>query len=144
MFEPLSLLSSRLNWLRNGMDEFFQEVLPDGATSAAYPALNVWEDESAFTLEAEVPGLKAENLELEVLGSEVTLRGERTFETQEGWTCHRQERPQGKFVRTIKLGAPINADKVQAALKHGVLTVTLPKAESIKPRKIEVHRLEKK
>jgi HSP20 family protein len=130
------------------MDQLFSDYLPRWsaweAGPSAYPALNVWEDDSNVTVEAELPGCTIEDLELSVLGTQFTLRGERKFEVKEGWTCHRQERPTGSFVRTIELSAPIDADKVQASFKHGVLTVTLPKAEAAKPRRIEVRKVEKK
>jgi HSP20 family protein len=112
--------------------------------AARSPALNLWEDEGNFYLEAELPGLKVDDLDLAALDRQFTIRGERKVEAHEDWTCHRQERACGPFSRTIELPAAVEPEKVQAAFKHGVLTMTLPKAEDAKPRRIEVKAIEKK
>jgi HSP20 family protein len=90
-------------------------------------------------VEAELPGIPKERLELFVHeGNQLTLRGERSApETGKG-VWHRQERGLGRFIRTITLPAAVNADKVQAHFEQGVLTVTLPRAEEAKPRRIPV------
>jgi HSP20 family protein len=148
MLGPMSQMTDRLSWLRTEMDQLFEDLLPGwtGATSTAggSPALNLWEDDTSFYLEAELPGLKIDDLELAALDRQFTIRGERKPDMKEGWTCHRQERSSGTFARTIEFPIPVDADQVQASFKHGVLTVTLPKAESAKPRKIDVKRIEKK
>lgn len=125
-----------LNWLREQVGQLWN----GGATAAAgvYPTLNIWDDGERFHAEAELPGFKIEDVELVVAGSQVQIRGRRTFEAKEGWTLHRRERASGEFSRTVTFPAEIHADKVQAALKDGVLSITLPKAPSAKPRKIEV------
>lgn len=140
MFGPLTLFN-RLSQLRNEMDQLFE----DGVTSEPlYPALNVWEDEGSFYAEAELPGFRLEDVEVAVRGNELSLSGERKPEEKEGMTWHRRERGFGKFHRTLEFPLPIEADKVQASLKNGILTITLPKAEAAKPRKIQVKLIEKK
>lgn len=126
----------QLHWLREQVGQLWN----GGATAAAgvYPTLNVWDDGERFQAEAELPGFKIEDVELFVAGSQVQIRGTRTFEPKEGWTLHRRERASGEFSRTVTFPAEIDADNVQAALKDGILSVTLPKAPSAKPRKIEV------
>ena len=141
MFGPISLFTDRLSQLRNEMDQ----LLEDGpAPGTLYPSLNVWEDESSFHAEAELPGFRIEDVEVSVRGNEISLSGERKPEDKEGLTWHRRERGFGRFHRTLEFPLPVEADKVQASLRNGVLTVTLPKAEAAKPRKIQVKLLEKK
>jgi HSP20 family protein len=124
------------------MSSFFAS--PQGgapASGRAVPALNVWENEHALHVEAELPGYSLENLEITTLGNELTIAGSRTEATPENATFHRRERTTGgtsQFKRTLRIGVPIDAEKIAAKLEQGVLTVTLPKAEAAKPRKIEV------
>ena len=116
------------------------DQLWNGASSPAarYPALVAWDDGENFQLEAELPGFKIEDIDLAVAGSELQIRGRRETPSERDWAVHRQERPSGEFFRTVTLPAPIDAERVQAALKDGVLRLTLPKAPSAKPRKIDV------
>jgi HSP20 family protein len=85
-----------------------------------------------------VPGLKSDQVEISVVGNQLTLRIERPDLTQEGVTYHRRERPVGSFTRVLRLPVDVEPDRVEAALNDGVLTITLPKARSAKPRKIQV------
>jgi len=104
----------------------------------AFPALNVWEDGTNLYAEAEVPGLNIEDMEILVEGDALTIKGERKQCEQSDCSFHRRERGAGEFVRTLTLPVQVNADGVSAALKNGVLLVTLPKAETAKTRKIQV------
>jgi HSP20 family protein len=79
-----------------------------------------------------------EELEVYVQGGELTIKGERKSAGSEGAVYHRQERGLGAFARVLRLPMEVKAEAVKAALKNGVLTITLPKAEAAKPRKIEV------
>lgn len=103
-----------------------------------FPALNVWEDAEHLYAEAELPGFRLENLEIYVIGNQLTIKGERRPPEHENGTWHRQERSYGKFSRMIELPAEVDGDKVEAEFKHGVLSITLPKSEAVKPRRIEV------
>lgn len=132
----------RLNWFKHQVDQLWNGAL--AAPSAAYPALNLWDDGENFHAEAELPGFKIEDIDLAVAGSDLRIRGKRQTPSGKGWAVHRQERPSGEFFRTIKFPAELDADRVQAALKDGVLRVTLPKAPTAKPRKIEVKVLGQK
>lgn len=108
----------------------------------AYPALNVWETAGDYLVEAELPGLKMEELELFIRGNELSIRGTRSKEKKTSATAvalHRQERATGDFHRVIELPTEVNGNAIEASLKNGVLTVKVPKAESAKPRKIAVH-----
>lgn len=125
MFGPLSVLN-RMDWLR--------EELEPGYT----PPLNVYEDGETIVVELEVPGLKAGDVEVSFEAGELTLKGEKKFAAKEGAPVHRRERFYGAFERTLTLPWEIQADKITAEMKDGVLTVALPKAETAKPRKVEV------
>jgi HSP20 family protein len=108
-------------------------------TAAAWPAVNVWEDEQNVYAEADLPGLNLEKLEVFVTeGDQLTLQGERLALQPEGAVWHRQERGFGQFQRQLGLPALVNSEKVEAKYEQGVLRLTLPKSEAAKPRKIAV------
>lgn len=109
-----------------------------GTVRTRFPALNIWEDRDNFLAEAELPGVDEENLEVFTIGDELTIRGKREPLSGKGVTYHRQERGTGEFERVITLPSDVDADKVEAKLHNGVLTITLPKAETARPHKIEV------
>jgi HSP20 family protein len=103
-----------------------------------FPPLNVWEDGERLMVEAEAPGLDMNDVEVQVVGNELTIKGERKPVEGRELTYHRQERGTGSFTRTVTLPIEVNAEKVEAVLKDGVLTIALPKAEAAKARKITV------
>lgn len=111
----------------------------NAAPAQAWPALNVREDAGAFHVDADVPGLTMENLDVSFDKGTLTISGARVEEhdEKEGAT-HRRERVTGEFSRKINLGAEIDTEKVDATLDNGVLRVRLPKAEASKSRKISV------
>lgn len=136
-----------VNRLRQEMDRVVNEVFAPVANEVntwfspgvGAPRLNVWEENDVFYAEAEVPGLKQEDLELSVVGNQLTIKGKRETTTdKKEATFHRRERTVGEFVRAVTLPAEIDSDKVTATLTGGVLTVVLPKAEAAKPRKINI------
>ena len=131
MFGPLSELTNRLDWLREEMEPSY------------FPSINVWEEGETVKVEAEVPGVKLEDIEVSFDHGELTLKGEKKFESKENAPVHRRERLYGAFARTLTLPWEIVGDKVSADLKDGVLTITLPKAEAAKPRKVAVKYFEK-
>ena len=104
----------------------------------AYPAVNVWEDDDNVFVEAEVPGMKMEDLEIEILGRSLSIKGSRTEDRSDDACFHRHERTHGEFTRHLTLDTDIETDDVKAVLKDGVLTITMPKAASAKARKINV------
>jgi HSP20 family protein len=132
-----------LGRLRGELDRLFGTYLGDleawrPRDGGGSPAVNLWEDESAFHAEAEVPGLRMEDLEVQVIGNELVIKGMRKAEDRSSVTYHREERGAGRFGRVIRLPAEVDAGKVQATLRDGILTITLPKAEAARPRKIDV------
>jgi HSP20 family protein len=124
----------RLAGLQDELDRLFESPMTGWA-----PALDVHEDKDNFTVKIEVPGLKRDDINVSLQDGALVISGERTEEKiSEGTEVHRQERFYGKFQRALTLPAPVAADKVKAAYKDGVLTVTLPKAEEAKPKQIDV------
>ncbi len=134
---------SRCAGLRHDLDRLFRELQPGFGelwplNEHAFPALNVWEDEEHLHVEADVPGFKMEDLEVSVLGDELTIRGRREPSDEDRSTFHLRERRTSEFVRTLTLPVEVDADKIEATLKDGVLAVVMPKAEAARMRKIEV------
>ncbi|MBA4421020.1 MAG: Hsp20/alpha crystallin family protein [Anaerolinea sp.] len=107
--------------------------------SDAMPAMNIYTTTEDTVVTAEVPGVDIKDLEISVVGNNLTISGSREAEfTDENTTYHRQERTCGYFSRGIELPLPVEADKAEASLVNGLLTITLPRAEADKPRRISV------
>jgi len=136
-FAPLMRLQNDVNRLFESM---FDDASPAAVRpyAAGWPALNTWEDGEAAYVEAELPGLTMDDVEVYVLGREVTIGGERKIEQPGGASWHRRERSSGRFSRVLTLPWDVDADKVEAKLHDGVLTVRLPKAETARPKKVKV------
>jgi HSP20 family protein len=101
--------------------------------------MNIWTDENHAILTAELPGVKAEDIDISVENEMLTLRGNRQQEEPvEGMTYHRRERRCGSFSRTFRLPFQADAGAVEATLEDGILNVVLPRAEADMPRKIAV------
>ena len=134
---------THLNRLHGEVDRLLDRFGFEGPRSLplspSFPPVNVWEDADAFFVEAELPGLKQEDLHVAVTHrTQVTIQGERKSDEALQGTWHRRERGFGRFQRSFTLPAAIDADKVEARLENGVLKLTLPKAEEAKPRRIAV------
>ena len=135
---------NQLNRIRSEINRIFED--PFGFASAAStffagwtPAVDVYEDKDKITVRAESPGMKKEDIEVTVVGDTLTISGERKEEQEkkEGQT-YRSERYLGRFQRSVILPTEVDANKVQATYKDGVLTVNLPKSEQAKRRQIEI------
>lgn len=101
------------------------------------PAATVLENADGYTLEVEMPGVSKENLEMWVENNELTVLGRRSTPSVEGTLLHRESRP-ANFRRSFELDPSIDAAKISAKIDQGVVTLILPKAEQVKPRKIAV------
>jgi len=130
--------------LRDAMNSLLQEsfIRPGGMPAqnglAALP-LDISETENDYVIKASLPGVKPEDVQITVHGDTLTIRGEtRAEEDQKGQTWHLRERRSGSFQRSVALASPVNSDQAAAHFEHGVLTLTLPKAEEAKPRQIKV------
>lgn len=108
-------------------------------TAKDFPAVNVWLSEESAVVSTELPGVDADAIDISVSNNVLTIRGQRhPEETNDGSRYHRKECWHGRFSRSLELPYNIQADKVEANFKNGVLTITLPRAEAEKPKKISV------
>ncbi|GIW83082.1 MAG: molecular chaperone Hsp20 [Gemmatales bacterium] len=136
---PQSSLLEEFDRLQSAFNRLMEQPVAGLAVAGAYPPVNVWEDDENIFVEAEIPGVKLEQLEILVAeGNQLTIQGERKFEEEEKATWHRRERGVGKFQRQLTLPTVVDADKVTAKYDDGVLLITLPKSEAAKPRRIAV------
>jgi HSP20 family protein len=120
--------------LQDELDRLFESP-----SQAWAPALEVHEDKDGYTIRVELPGTRREDIEVSLQDGALVISGERKAEAiKEDTEVHRQERYFGKFSRTLTLPTAVSGDKVKAAYKDGILTVTLPKAEEAKPKQIAV------
>jgi HSP20 family protein len=125
--------------LRRDVNNWFSDVFENtGLQTRTFPALNVWEDNDVLHAEAELPGVSMEDIEVMVVGNELTIRGQRRQQATDKVNFHRRERGTGEFSRTVTLPFDIDQNRVEATLKNGILTIVMPKAETAKPRKIQV------
>lgn len=107
--------------------------------AGVFPPLNITQDDNAFYLRAEIPGIDAKQLAITALRNRVTIAGKREIaREQERVSYHRKERAEGTFNRTVTLPTHVDTNRVEANYADGVLTLTLPKAEEAKPRQITV------
>lgn len=131
---------AQMNRLRTELDRVFGSDTAAWGRPAASPPVNVWEDEQAFFVEAELPGMSMEDLEIYVQeGDELSIKGDRKEPELKDGSWRRRERGFGAFSRSFKLSSDVDVDNVSADFVNGVLTIRLPKSESVKPRKIEIN-----
>ena len=103
------------------------------------PSVDILENENEIVLKADVPGVNEADIDIKIEDGTLTLKGERKFaDESKGKGYHRVERGYGSFVRAFALPDSVDADKVSADYKAGVLTITLPKKEVAKPRSVKV------
>ena len=133
----MSILQRQMNRL---FDEATQNWNGDANTPNGWsPETDIYETETDLVLQADLPGFNAKDIDIVVENNVLTIRGERQFEAKvqpEG--LHRMERSYGKFSRSFTLPASVNAQKIQANYKNGVLSVTLAKAEHARPKRIQI------
>jgi len=145
-----------IRW-RNGVAEPFQEFEslqeeinrlfdltrvpePRGIFESPFsPAVDIIENPESFEVLCDMPGVEIKDIEISIAGSVLTVKGERRpVPSKDGKRTYREETREGRFQRTLQLPLPVDAGKVEAVLKEGVLRVTLPKTEELKPRQIAV------
>jgi len=127
--------------IRKQMEELYQDstVPTQRAGAGVFPLINLTEDKNSYYVRAELPGVKADELDIQVTANNLAISGERKIAAvAEGARYHRREREAGTFSRMIGLPGDINPDKVDAKLKNGLLTVVVSKAEVAKPKQIAV------
>jgi HSP20 family protein len=131
MTTPMTLATRRM------LDRWFSEpneTVPD----ISFP-LDIKDEAEAYVFSALLPGVSAEDVNLQIQNNVVSIQGEVKHERNEKDNYLLQERPAGKFSRSIELPDPIDSAKVEASLVNGVLTLRLPKAEEARPRSIKVN-----
>ncbi|MBN1369100.1 MAG: Hsp20/alpha crystallin family protein [Dehalococcoidaceae bacterium] len=129
--------------LRQAMDRLFEDsfVRPAGlgAPAVADVAMDVFETDSEVVLKAELPGVKPEEVDVSITEDVLTVKGEHKEEKEETEANYfRKELRYGSFSRSVRLPTSVNSEKAEAVFENGVLTLTLPKAEEVKPRQIKV------
>lgn len=139
LFREMESMTREMDGLLRGIG-FGRALEPSFAAALggrSYPRINLREDDDNIYLESLLPGVDATGLELTVLKNTVTIAGERK-NGMENVTWHRRERGTGRFLRTIDLPADVDADQVNADYRDGVLSVTLPKAATARPKRVEI------
>lgn len=127
---------SELRRLQRDMNRLFTGYQGD---RESFPAVNVWANDENVLVTAELPGMDADSIDISVQGDQFLLRGERKpGDMADDVACHRLERGAGTFSRSFRLPYEVNSDRVTAKYTNGVLTVALPRAETSKPKKIEI------
>jgi HSP20 family protein len=131
--------------LREAMDRLFEEsfLRPDlfggGESPASALPLDMYETESDVVVKASVPGVKPEDIQVTVTGDLLTIKGEfKTEEKTEKRNFLRQERRYGSFCRQLGLPSGVDSGKAEASFENGILTLTLPKVEAVKPKTVRV------
>jgi HSP20 family protein len=130
--------------LRDAMNSLFQESFIRPGSMLAEDSrgmipLDVSENENEYVIKASMPGVKPEDVKVSVHGETLTIRGEtKAQEEKKGETWHLRERRFGSYHRSVTLPAPVDASRAEARSDHGVLTLTLPKAEQAQPKQIKV------
>lgn len=128
--------------LREEMDRFFRDATGEGTQEGPIgfiPPLDLAEDEEKFVVRLDLPGVKQSDIEITILGRTLTIKGEKSKEEEiKEQNYHRVERFTGSFRRAISLPSGVDADKVKATYKEGVLQLEIPKKEEAKPKQITV------
>ncbi len=133
-FDELNQMRQQLERLFEGYPSPYQRP-----RAGVFPLINLTEDQNNFYVRAELPGVKADELEIQATGNNLSITGERKIPAvAEDARYHRREREAGTFSRIIGMPADVNSEKVEASLENGILTVVIPKAEAVKPRQIAV------
>ena len=139
MLDLLHHLEHRMGRSFNEPFQTFQWPGPEAATTAWLPLVDIFEEPDTIRLVAEVPGVQPEDVKISVEANLLTIKGTKEQVAEEkAEKVHRYERAYGAFERTFRLSASIDPNKIKATYNLGVLTITLPKAETAKPHLIKV------
>jgi HSP20 family protein len=135
-----------LTRLHEEMDDLFKSFFEPWAAPVwghhHWPAIDIGETDDAFIVKADVPGCKAEDIEISVHGNMLNISGEKKHETQEKEKAYYHiERSYGSFRRELNLASDVDPEKIKATCKDGVLSIRLPKTEKTRPIKVEVKEL---
>jgi HSP20 family protein len=125
------------------MENLFEQFLTTGNAArgiqAFAPRTTVAETDNGYEVEVDLPGMKPDDVQVEMRGNELWLSGERKQEKEEkGKNYHRIEQEYGRFERVIPLAMPVSDDKIKAHYQNGVLKVTVPKSEAVRPKRVPI------
>jgi len=135
---------NEMNLLQSQMNRLFDTALQgwpgESNTTATWtPPVDIYETENDLTVNLDLPGVDPKQVDVSVENNVLTIRGERHFaEKQHQENFHRVERSYGTFARSFTLSRSVDSEKIRANYQAGVLTITLPKAEAAKPRRIQI------
>ena len=127
--------------MRRDMESLMERltgVTTDGSMAGVFPPMNVSEDRDHYYVRALVPGIDAAQLNVSVVHQTIVVSGTRQSPEEEGVSYHRKERAEGAFSRSVTLPAAFDGTRVEAKYVDGILTLTLPKPEAAKPRRVTV------
>ena len=128
-----------LHRMRQQLDRMFDESPQQRVSAGVFPLINLTEDKDKYYIRAELPGVKGDELDIQVTGNNLAISGERKIVAEEGDArYHRREREAGTFSRMIGLPGEVDTNKVEANLENGILTIVVSKAEIAKPKQISV------
>jgi HSP20 family protein len=131
-----------LRGLHRRMDEVFGALHPESRSllrqEPQAPAINVYDRGETFLVEAELPGLTEQEVDIEATENTLTISGERKVRAPEGYTAHRRERASYQFARSFELPSKIDLERVSATMRNGVLAITLTKQAEARPRQIAI------
>ena len=131
-------LQSQLHRIFEPFARFAAREDEDLVSGTWVPAVDVAETQEKIVVRAEVPGMKQEDIQIEFENGLLTIRGERKIEKSEGRTWHRVERVYGNFSRSFTLPRTVDAEKISAAYREGILEIDVPKKEEAKPKNIRI------
>lgn len=141
---PLNNVLGRMVSLSRAMDEVIARNDENGSGAGQYwvPAMDAWETENSFVVQLDLPGVTAEQVDLTFDRNTLSVRGTRSATIQAPETGEIRvffaERAPGSFSRTLRFPQYVESSRIEATFNNGVLTITVPKAEAAKPRKIEI------
>jgi HSP20 family protein len=125
--------------MRRQLSQVFEDAPQQRVSAGVFPLINLTEDKDKYYVRAELPGVKGEELDIQVTGKNLAISGERKIAAEEeGARYHRREREAGTFSRMIGLPGEVDSNAVDAKLENGILSIIVPKAEIAKPKQITV------
>jgi HSP20 family protein len=139
-FNEMSLLQNQMNRLfESALHGWPSESNSTTGTTSWIPAADIYESENELFVNLDLPGVDPKLVDVRVENNVLTIRGERQFEEKQNKEhYHRVERSYGAFARSFMLSTSVDADKIRANYKAGVLSIALPKAEAAKPKRIQI------
>ena len=138
-YDPFAVMEQLQDQINRAFNTSLGESPGVPGWGTAFPSVDVYHDKDNVIVTAEVPGLAEKDVELSITGNTITLKGQKKQESElKEEAYQRVERSFGSFRRVVDLPVEVNADKAKAKLTNGVLTVTLPKSEAVKPKQISI------